>query len=141
MNIRNFKHALSVTRADDFAQWYQEVISEAEMAEESGVRGCMVIKPWGYGIWERIQHLMDARIKAAGVQNCYFPLVIPLSDLAKEAERIIQNGKYLLLETLAEDVCDYCLKQPGVSSVNLSVKKPEALSKAEFVGVRIHRSN
>ena len=66
---------------------------------------------------------------------------VDYSFLAKEAERIIQNGKYLLLETLAEDVCDYCLKQPGVSSVNLSVKKTEALSKAEFVGVRIHRSN
>jgi prolyl-tRNA synthetase len=55
------KHALSTTREGDFAQWYQEVIAEAEMAEESGVRGCMVIKPWGYGIWERIQTLMDAR--------------------------------------------------------------------------------
>ena len=66
---------------------------------------------------------------------------VDYSSLAKEAERIIRNGKYLLLETLAEDVCDYCLKQPGVSSVNLSVKKLEALSKAEFVGVRIHRSN
>ena len=66
---------------------------------------------------------------------------VDYSFLAKGAERIIQNGKYLLLETLAEDVCDYCLKQPGVSSVKLSVKKPEALSKAEFVGVRIQRSN
>ena len=63
------------------------------------------------------------------------------SSLAVEAEQIIRNGKYLLLETLAEDVCDYCLNQPRVSSVNLSVKKLEALSKAEFVGVRIHRSN
>ena len=64
------KHALSTTRAGDFAAWYQEVISAAEMAEESGVRGCMVIRPWGYGIWERIQTIMDARIKAAGVENC-----------------------------------------------------------------------
>ena len=63
------------------------------------------------------------------------------SYLAHEAERIIRNGKYLLLETLAEDVCDYCLNQPRVSSVDLSVKKPDALSKAEFVGVKIHRSN
>ena len=66
---------------------------------------------------------------------------VDYSFLAKEAERIIRTGKYLLLETLAEDVCDYCLNQPGVSSVNLSVKKLEALAKAEFVGVRIHRSN
>src|SRR3546814_10268441 len=49
------KHALSVTRQADFAAWYQDVIAEADLAEESGVRGCMVIKPWGYGIWERIQ--------------------------------------------------------------------------------------
>jgi len=93
------KHALSVTRADDFAQWYQEVISEAEMAEESGVRGCMVIKPWGYGIWERIQHLMDTRIKAAGVQNCYFPLFIPLSYFAKEAEHVDGFAKEMAVVT------------------------------------------
>ncbi|MFM6830380.1 MAG: hypothetical protein ACKOVA_08650, partial [Novosphingobium sp.] len=55
MNQPAIKHALNVKRADDFAQWYQAVIAEAELAEESGVRGCMVIKPWGYGIWERIQ--------------------------------------------------------------------------------------
>ena len=82
------KHALSTTREGDFAAWYQEVISEAEMAEESGVRGCMVIKPWGYGIWERIQQIMDSRIKEAGVSNCYFPLFIPLSYFAKEAEHV-----------------------------------------------------
>ena len=70
------KHALNVTRAQNFAGWYQEVISEADLAEESGVRGCMVIRPWGYGMWERIQKLMDAEIKAAGVENCYFPLFI-----------------------------------------------------------------
>ncbi len=93
------KHALSVTRADDFAQWYQEVISEAEMAEESGVRGCMVIKPWGYGIWERIQHLMDTRIKAAGAQNCYFPLFIPLSYFAKEAEHVDGFAKEMAVVT------------------------------------------
>src|SRR3546814_2917707 len=68
--VPQIRHALSVKRSDDFAAWYQAVIAEADMAEESGVRGCMVIKPWGYGIWERIQRLMDDRIKAAGVQNC-----------------------------------------------------------------------
>ena len=57
------KHALSVTRQADFAAWYQVVIAEADLAEESGVRGCMVIKPWGYGIWERIQTVMYAAIK------------------------------------------------------------------------------
>ena len=93
------RHALTVTREADFAAWYQEVIAEAEMAEESGVRGCMVIKPWGYGIWERIQHLMDARIKAAGVQNCYFPLFIPLSYFAKEAEHVEGFAKEMAVVT------------------------------------------
>ncbi|EIZ80044.1 prolyl-tRNA synthetase [Novosphingobium sp. Rr 2-17] len=93
------RHALSTKRQDDFAQWYQEVVSEAEMAEESGVRGCMVIKPWGYGIWERIQRLMDDRIKAAGVQNCYFPLFIPLSYFAKEAEHVDGFAKEMAVVT------------------------------------------
>jgi prolyl-tRNA synthetase len=93
------RHALSVKRADDFAQWYQEVISEAEMAEESGVRGCMVIKPWGYGIWERIQKLMDARIKEAGVDNCYFPLFIPLSYFAREADHVEGFAKEMAVVT------------------------------------------
>ena len=93
------RHALSVTREADFAAWYQEVVSEAEMAEESGVRGCMVIRPWGYGIWERIQKLMDARIKAAGVDNCYFPLFIPLSYFAKEAEHVDGFAKEMAVVT------------------------------------------
>ena len=93
------KHALSVTREADFAAWYQDVIAEAEMAEESGVRGCMVIKPWGYGIWERIQSLMDARIKAAGVENCYFPLFIPLSYFEKEADHVEGFAKEMAVVT------------------------------------------
>ncbi len=93
------KHALSVTRAENFAQWYQEVISEAELAEESGVRGCMVIKPWGYGIWERIQYLMDREIKAAGVENCYFPLFIPLSYFEKEADHVDGFAKEMAVVT------------------------------------------
>ncbi|GGC20752.1 proline--tRNA ligase [Novosphingobium marinum] len=93
------RHALSTKREDDFAQWYQEVISEAELAEESGVRGCMVIRPWGYGIWERIQKLMDADIKAAGVDNCYFPLFIPLSYFAKEAEHVEGFAKEMAVVT------------------------------------------
>ncbi len=97
--MSQIRHALSVTREADFAQWYQEVISEAEMAEESGVRGCMVIRPWGYGIWERIQALMDARIKAAGVDNCYFPLFIPLSYFAKEADHVEGFAKEMAVVT------------------------------------------
>ena len=93
------KHALNVTRAADFAAWYQAVIAEADMAEESGVRGCMVIRPWGYGVWERIQKLMDARIKAADVENCYFPLFIPLSYFAKEAEHVDGFAKEMAVVT------------------------------------------
>jgi len=93
------KHALSVTRQADFAAWYQDVIAEGDLAEESGVRGCMVIKPWGYGIWERIQTVMDAAIKDAGVQNCYFPLFIPLSFFEKEADHVDGFAKEMAVVT------------------------------------------
>jgi len=93
------KHALSVTRGADFAQWYQTVVAEADMAEESGVRGCMVIRPWGYGIWERIQRLLDDRIKQLGYDNCYFPLFIPLSYFEKEAEHVDGFAKEMAVVT------------------------------------------
>lgn len=93
------RHALNTRREDDFAAWYQEVISAADMAEESGVRGCMVIKPWGYGIWERIQRLMDDRIKAAGVQNCYFPIFIPLANFEREAKHVEGFAKEMAVVT------------------------------------------
>lgn len=69
------------------------------MAEESGVRGCMVIRPWGYGIWERIQRLLDDRIKATGHENCYFPLFIPLSYFEKEAEHVEGFAKEMAVVT------------------------------------------
>ncbi|WP_298674835.1 proline--tRNA ligase [uncultured Sphingomonas sp.] len=100
------KHALSVTRDADFAQWYQTVITEADMAEESGVRGCMVIRPWGYGIWERIQRLLDDRIKATGHENCYFPLFIPLSYFEKEAEHVDGFAKEMAVVTHHRLVAD-----------------------------------
>jgi prolyl-tRNA synthetase len=93
------RHALTSKREEDFAQWYQEVVSAADMAEESGVRGCMVIKPWGFGIWERMQALMDRRIKAAGVQNAYFPLFIPLSNFVREAEHVEGFAKEMAVVT------------------------------------------
>ncbi len=80
------KTAISPTRAQDFPEWYQQVIKAADMAENSETRGCMVIKPWGYGIWELIQQQLDRMFKATGHQNAYFPLLIPLSYLEKEAE-------------------------------------------------------
>ncbi|MBA4163199.1 MAG: proline--tRNA ligase [Erythrobacter sp.] len=97
--MSQIRHALSVKRSDDFAAWYQAVIAEADMAEESGVRGCMVIKPWGYGIWERIQRLMDDRIKAAGVQNCYFPIFIPLKNFEREASHVEGFAKEMAVVT------------------------------------------
>jgi prolyl-tRNA synthetase len=93
------KHALNTTRQQNFAAWYQEVVTEADLAEESGVRGCMVIKPWGYGIWERIQFLMDRQIKLAGVENCYFPLLIPLSYFEKEADHVDGFAKEMAVVT------------------------------------------
>ncbi|HEU4960523.1 MAG TPA: aminoacyl--tRNA ligase-related protein [Sphingomonas sp.] len=93
------KHALPVTREADFAAWYQAVITEADLAEESGVRGCMVIRPWGYGIWERIQRLLDDRIRATGHENCYFPLFIPLSYFEREAEHVEGFAKEMAVVT------------------------------------------
>ncbi len=82
------KTAITPTREQDFSEWYQQVVRAADLAENSDVRGCMVIKPWGYGIWEAIQHQLDAMFKATGHRNAYFPLFIPLSYLAKEAEHV-----------------------------------------------------
>lgn len=84
--MSNEKSAISPTRSQDFPEWYQQVIKAADLAENSETRGCMVIKPWGYGIWELIQQQLDRRFKATGHQNAYFPLLIPLSYLEKEAE-------------------------------------------------------
>ena len=78
--------AITPTRAQDFPEWYQQVIKGADMAENSEVRGCMVIKPWGYAIWELIQKDLDQRFKDTGHTNAYFPLLIPISYLEKEAE-------------------------------------------------------
>jgi prolyl-tRNA synthetase len=80
------KTAITPTRSQDFPEWYQQVIKSADLAENSETRGCMVIKPWGYGIWELIQQQLDRKFKATGHQNAYFPLLSPLSYLEKEAE-------------------------------------------------------
>ncbi|MFC8710131.1 proline--tRNA ligase [Streptomyces sp. NPDC057197] len=75
-------------RADDFPRWYQDLVGKAELADNGPVRGTMVIRPYGYGLWERMQQEMDARIKEAGAANAYFPLFIPQSYLTKEAEHV-----------------------------------------------------
>ena len=82
------KTAIVPTRAEDYPQWYQEVIKAADLAETSPVRGCMVIKPWGYALWENIQQNLDGRFKATGHKNAYFPLFIPLSFLQREADHV-----------------------------------------------------
>lgn len=80
--------AITPTRDQDYPEWYQRVIAAADLAENSPVRGCMVIKPWGYAIWEHIQRILDARFKATGHVNAYFPLLIPLENLEKEAAHV-----------------------------------------------------
>ena len=80
--------AITPRRDQDFPEWYQQVVKAADMAENSDVRGCMVIKPWGYGIWENMQRALDGMFKATGHKNAYFPLFIPLSYLEKEASHV-----------------------------------------------------
>ena len=80
--------AITPRRDEDFPEWYQQVVRAADLAENSDVRGCMVIKPWGYGLWENMQKALDGMFKATGHKNAYFPLFIPLSYLAKEAEHV-----------------------------------------------------
>ena len=82
------KTAISPTRAEDYPEWYQQVIKAADLAETSDVRGCMVIKPWGYAIWENMQQKLDRMFKDTGHENAYFPLFIPMSFLEKEAEHV-----------------------------------------------------
>src|SRR5215217_6521466 len=76
------------SRAEDFSAWYNELVLRAELADYSPVRGCMVIRPTGYGIWERMQRALDDMFKATGHQNAYFPLFIPQSFMSREAEHV-----------------------------------------------------
>jgi len=82
------KNAITPTRNEDYPEWYQAVIKAAELAEVSPVRGCMVIKPWGFGIWENMQRVLDEKFKETGHENAYFPIFIPKSFLEKEAEHV-----------------------------------------------------
>jgi prolyl-tRNA synthetase len=97
------QRALSVSRTtgnrSTFPEWYQAVVREADMAEPSPVRGTMIIKPWGYGTWEQMQKDLDRRIKETGHDNCYFPLFIPISFFAKEAEHVEGFAKEMAVVT------------------------------------------
>ena len=80
--------AISPTREEDYPEWYQQVIKAADLAENTPVRGCMVIKPWGYAIWENVRDALDVMFKSTGHKNAYFPLFIPMSFLQREAEHV-----------------------------------------------------
>lgn len=80
--------AITPTRSENYSEWYQQVVRAANLAENSAVRGCMVIKPWGYAIWENMQRVLDGMFKETGHSNAYFPLFIPVSFLEKEAAHV-----------------------------------------------------
>jgi prolyl-tRNA synthetase len=86
--MKKTKTAITPTREEDYPEWYQQIIKAADLAQSSPVRGCMVIKPWGYSLWENIQKVLDGMIKETGHKNAYFPLFIPLSYLQKEADHV-----------------------------------------------------
>lgn len=75
-------------RSENYSQWYNDLVTKADLAEQSAVRGCMVIKPYGYAIWEKMQHQLDLMFKETGAQNAYFPLLIPKSFFSREAEHV-----------------------------------------------------
>src|SRR5215469_15585523 len=75
-------------KSENFAEWYTDVVRKAELADNSLIRGCMIIRPYGYALWENVQRALDDMIKATGHENMYFPLLIPESFLMKEAEHV-----------------------------------------------------
>ncbi len=102
----NAKTAIQPTREADFPQWYQQVIKAADLAENSPVRGCMVIKPWGYTLWENMQRILDAEFKRTGHENAYFPLFIPKSYIEKEAKHVEGFAKECAVVTHSRLVSD-----------------------------------
>src|SRR5947207_15402362 len=82
------KTAISPRREEDFPEWYRQVVRAAELADSSDVRGCMVIRPWGFGIWENLQRQLDGMLRATGHRNAYFPLFIPLTYFAMEDQHV-----------------------------------------------------
>lgn len=85
---KNSRTAITPTREENFPEWYQQVVRVADMAENSPVRGCYTLKPYGYAVWENVQRYLGDMIKAEEVQNAYFPLLIPLSYIAREADHV-----------------------------------------------------
>ena len=93
------KHALNITREENFPEWYQEVVAKADLAENSNTRGAMVIKPYGYAIWENIKNALDKKIKEHGVQNACFPALIPVELMEREAEHVSGLAKECVVLT------------------------------------------
>ena len=110
MKEKEEKLGITVKKEDDFSEWYNEVIIKAELAEHSSIRGFMVIKPRGYRIWEIIQNYFDARIKALGVRNAYFPLLIPESFFKKEAEHAEGFAPELAIISEKEEGVKYAIR-------------------------------
>jgi prolyl-tRNA synthetase len=106
-------------KEDDFARWYGETVRKAELAEESPVRGCMVIRPYGYALWEAVQHGLDDRIKATGHENAYFPIFIPGSFLEKEASHVEGFAPEVAVVTHAggEDLTEPLVVRPTSETV------------------------
>lgn len=114
---------IAVSRAENFPNWYQEVVRRADIAENSPVRGCMILKPYGYKIWELIQKALDKKISQRGVDNVYFPLLIPLSFLEKEAEHVDGFAKECAVVTHHRLIANEC----GGLSVDPSAELSEPL--------------
>ena len=116
--------AINPRRDEDYPSWYQEVVKAADMAESSDVRGCMVIKPWGYAIWENIQKNLDEMFKDTGHVNAYFPLFIPKSFFEKEAEHVEGFAKEcaVVTHTRLEDNGKGGLKPAGKLTEELIVR-------------------
>lgn len=112
-------------RSEDYSKWYNELVIKADLAEQSPVRGCMVIKPYGYAIWEKMQQTLDSMFKATGVQNAYFPLLIPKSYLCREAEHVEGFAKECAVVT------HYRLKNDPEG--NGVIVDPEAKLEEEFI--------
>ncbi|HEX8732432.1 MAG TPA: proline--tRNA ligase [Ktedonobacterales bacterium] len=116
---REVKLVQDVADLDDYAQWYQDVVYKADMADLSPVRGCMVVRPYGYALWENMQRGLDDRIKATGHENVYFPLFIPYSFLMKEAEHVEGFAPEVALVTRAggEELEDPLVVRPTSETV------------------------
>jgi len=112
-------------RSENYSQWYNDLVVKADLAEQSPVRGCMVIKPYGYAIWEKMQHILDSKFKETGHVNAYFPLLIPKSYLSREAEHVEGFAKECAIVT------HYRLKNaPDGSGV---IVDPEAKLEEELI--------